>query len=132
MKEKMKVNFMPYCPKCGTGVREEMAFCPNCGAPLKVERPPAPAPPRAEKAEKHEKKEKGEKAEKYEKREFEVIGSLIGGLILIFFGLMFYLQVTGFLDGEFVWALFLIIVGIIITVGGLYAAMTAAKRHPRP
>jgi len=127
----VKVNFMSYCPKCGTEVREEMAFCPNCGAPLKVEGPPAPAPPRAEKAEKHEKEEKREKAEKYEKREFEVIVPLIGGLILIFFGFMFYLQTTGFLQREFAWALFLIIVGIIVTVGGLYAATIAARRHPR-
>lgn len=105
-----------------------MPHCPNCGTPLKVERPPAPAPQRAEKAEKYE---KGEKREKYEKREFGVIGPLIGGLILIFFGLMFYLQVTGFLQGEIVSALFLIIIGIIITVGALYAAMMAARRHPR-
>ena len=99
---------MPYCSKCGAQVREEMAFCPKCGAALKVEPPPAetvsaPAPYRAEKAEKHEKREKEEKGEKrekeektekHEKREFGVIGPLIGGLILIVVGLMFYLQVT--------------------------------------
>ncbi len=122
---------MPYCPKCGTEVREEMAFCPKCGAPIKVEQPPAPAPQRAEKAEKHEKGEKREKAEKYEKREFGVIGPLIGGLILIFFGLTFYIQVTGLLQREVAWALFLIIIGITIIVGFLYAATTAAKRQPR-
>jgi len=126
---------MPYCPKCGTEVREEMAFCSNCGAPLKVERPPAEAPApalrRAEKAEKREKKEKREKAEKYEKREFGVIGPLIGGLILIILGLMFYLQIAGFLEWEDAWALFLIIIGIIIIVGFLYAATMAARRHPR-
>jgi len=125
---------MPYCPKCGTEVREEMAFCPNCGASLKVERPPAPAPPRAEKAEKREKeekKEKKEKAEKYEKREFGVLGPLIGGLILILFGFMFYLQIFGFFSREFASALFLIIIGIIIIVGMLYAAMIAAGRHPK-
>lgn len=127
---------MPYCPKCGTKVREEMAFCPKCGAPLKVKQPPsettpAPALQRAEKAEKHEKREKREKTEKYEKREFGVIGPLIGGLILIFLGLMFYLQVTGFLGRGVASALFLIIIGIIIIVGALYAAMIAARRHPR-
>jgi hypothetical protein len=33
---------MPYCPKCGNEVNEEMDFCPNCGASLKGELPPAP------------------------------------------------------------------------------------------
>jgi len=127
---------MPYCQKCGTKVSEEMAFCPKCGAPLKVEKPPveaapAPAPPRAEKAEKREKEEKREKTEKREKREFGIVGPLIGGLILIFLGLMLYLQVTGFLQRGVASALFLIIIGIIIIVVGLYAATTAARRHPR-
>lgn len=127
--------FMSYCPKCGTKVSEEMAFCPKCGAPLKAEKPPTEvAPPaeyrreKAEKAEKHEKVEKREKTEKYEKREFGVIGPLVGGLILIFLGLMFYLQVTGFLGWEILWAFFFVIVGIIIIIGAVYAA----RRHPRP
>ncbi len=135
---------MSYCSKCGTKVREEMAFCPKCGAALKVERPTteavsAPGPYGAEKAEKREKREKEEKGEKrekeektekYEKREFGVIGPLIGGLILIFVGLMFYLQITGFLGRQIASALFLIIVGVIIIVGVLYAVMTASKRYP--
>ena len=135
---------MPYCPKCGTKVREEMAFCPKCGAALKVEQPPTEAvsvsaPFRAEKTEKHEKREKEEKGEKrekeektekHEKREFGVIGPLIGGLILIFVGFLFYLQVTGFLGRQVASALFLVIVGIIIIVGALYAAMMAARRNP--
>lgn len=135
---------MPYCSKCGAQVREEMAFCSKCGAALKVEPPPAetvsaPPPYRAEKAEKHEKREKEEKGEKrekeektekHEKREFGVIGPLIGGLILIFVGLMFYLQVTGFLGRQVASALFLIIIGVIIIVGALYAATMATRRHP--
>lgn len=125
---------MSYCPKCGTKVSEEMAFCPKCGAPLKAEKPPTEASPtgyrseKAEKAEKHEKQEKGEKTEKHEKREFGFVGSLIGGLILIFFGLMSYLQVTGFLGKEVAGASFLILIGIIIIIGVIYAA----RRHPRP
>jgi uncharacterized membrane protein YvbJ len=135
---------MPYCPKCGTKVREEMAFCPQCGAALKVEQTPTaavspPAPYRAEKTEKHEKhekeekgekREKEEKAEKHEKREFGVIGPLIGGLILILIGFLFYLQITGFLGRQVASALFLIIIGIIIIVGALYAAIMAARRNP--
>jgi predicted lipid-binding transport protein (Tim44 family) len=125
---------MSYCPKCGTKVSEEMVFCPKCGAPLKAEKPSAEARPtryrseKAEKTEKHEKQEKGEKTEKHEKQEFGFVGPLIGGLFLIFFGLMSYLQVTGFLGKEVVGALFLILIGIIIIVGVIYAV----RRHPRP
>jgi len=119
-----RVNLMPYCPKCGTEVSEEMAFCPKCGAPLKG----PPAGYRPEKAEKSEKEEKREKTEKYEKREFGVIGPLIGGLILIFLGLMFYLELTGFARREILWAFFFVIIGIIIIIGAVYAA----RRHPRP
>lgn len=130
---------MPYCPKCGAKVSDEMAFCPKCGATLKAEKPPvaaapAPAPPIAEKAEKAEKREKGEKTEKrekeekHEKGEFGILAPLIGGLILIFLGLMSYLQITGILRREVAWASFLIIIGVVIIVGALYAT----RRHPRP
>jgi len=135
----MGVNFMLYCQKCGSEVREEMAFCPKCGAALKIEKapveaPPAPAPSRAEKAEKGEKEEKAEKAEKtekHEKREFGVIGPLAGGLILMFAGFLFYLAVTGYLERQIVGPLLLIVVGIVILVGVVYGMMTAAKRHPK-
>jgi uncharacterized membrane protein len=127
---------MPYCPGCGFEVDKEMVFCPKCGAPLKVEQPvaearPAPAYQRAEKQEKHEKEEKREKTEKHEKREFGLIGPLIAGLILIFLGLMFYIQVTGLIVSGIAGALFLIMIGIIIIIVGIYAAVMAARRHPR-
>jgi len=123
---------MPYCPKCGTEVSEEMPFCSKCGAPLKA--PPAVyRPEKAEKMEKEEKREKEErekreKTEKYEKREFRVIGPLIGGLILIFLGLMSYLELMGVARREIVWAFFLIIIGIIIIIGAVYAL----RRNPKP
>jgi uncharacterized membrane protein YvbJ len=126
---------MPFCPKCGAEVHEEMAFCPKCGAPLKAEMPSAEAvaPERyrrekeekaekAEKAEKREKEEKGERPEKYEKREVSAIGPLVGGLFLIFLGLALYLQVMGYTIWEFAGALFLIVVGIVIIVAGIYAS----------
>ena len=132
---------MPFCPKCGAEVHEEMAFCPKCGAPLKAEMPSAEAvaPERyrrekeekgekAEKAEKHEKEEKRERPEKYEKREVSAIGPLVGGLFLIFLGLALYLQVMGHPIWEFAGALFLIIVGIVIIVAGIYAS----RMFPRP
>jgi len=136
---------MSYCSKCGTKVHEDMSFCPNCGAALKVEQPPSPAeavppaPPRAEKAEKHEKREKEEKeerekkekGEKREKREFGSIGTLVGGLILIFVGLMFYLALTEMFPIRVMWAFFIVIIGLVIIVGAIYAAMLASRRHPQ-
>lgn len=127
---------MPYCRKCGAKVEEEMAFCSKCGASLKVEQPREIVEQRIryekeEKAEKREKAEKGEKAEKHEKGEFAFIGPLIGGLILIFLGLMFYLHLTGFLLREIAWAVFFIAIGIVIIAAAIYAATQASKRHPK-
>jgi len=131
---------MSYCSKCGAKVREEMSFCPKCGTPLKVVQPPVEAvptvPQRVEKAEKREEREKEEKHEKtekeerYEKREFGYIGPLVGGFILLFVGLIFYLIVTASLRWEVAWAFFFIVIGIVIIVGAVYAATMAAKRHP--
>ncbi|MEM3010376.1 MAG: zinc ribbon domain-containing protein [Candidatus Bathyarchaeia archaeon] len=133
---------MSNCPKCGAKVKEDMSFCPKCGAPLKAEKPPAEAAApasstrRGEKAEekaeeKGEKHEKAEKAEKYEKREVSFIAPFIGGLILIFLGVMAYLQVTRIIGREVAGAIFLIVVGIIIIIAAFYAMTVAAKRHPR-
>lgn len=174
---------MPYCPKCGNKVDEDMAFCPKCGAALKVEKPRSLAEEskelgermgkvgkevgekvakrgkeigervaekaeeigeraeervkRAEKEEKREKQEKQEKGENYEKgetyekRESSFIGPLIGGLIVIFLGILLYLQVTGYLGIEMAGALFFVIIGVIVIAAGLYAASVARKRHPQ-
>jgi len=124
---------MAYCPKCGTKVDEKMAFCPRCGVALRARQPsgeaaPVPAHYRSEKAEKHEKWEKTEKGEKHEKQEFGVIGPLVGGLFLVFIGLMSFLSVIGFVERGFIAALFLIMIGVIVIFGGIYAA----RRHPRP
>jgi uncharacterized membrane protein YvbJ len=119
---------MPYCPKCGAEVSEEMSFCPKCGATL------GPLPPRArrEKEEKHEKREKSEKTEKHEKREYGYIGPLIGGLILIVVGLMAYLSTISPTYVRNWGPILLIAVGAIILVITIYVAMTAAERSPKP
>jgi len=127
------------CPKCGTSVREDYDFCPKCGAALK------PAPPhreekyekrekeeRLEKREKGEKREKAEKYEKYEKRELSYLASLVGGLILICIGLMFYVA-TQLVIRPHIWlALFFIIIGIIVLIAGVYAVTIARGRSPQP
>jgi cation transport ATPase len=138
---------MSYCQKCGSKIREDMSFCPNCGAALTAVQPTTaaqPAPPRAEKeekGEKHEKREKREKeerdqgekrekTEKHEKREYGFAGPLVGGLILILFGLMFYIALTTTIGWGVIGAFCAVIIGIVIIVGAIYAATMASRRHP--
>lgn len=128
---------MSYCPKCGNPVDESMTFCPRCGNSLKGVPPPvAPAQPyhrRDEKGEKNEKNEKNENREKQEKGERGFVGFLIGGLILITFGLFSVLQLSNALpDSGQNWAIMLLIIGVIIIVGAVYVATTARKHTPTP
>ena len=132
---------MPYCQKCGSEVSENMAFCPQCGATLKVTatRPAeryrsekAEIEEKHEKQEKEEKMEKGEKTEKYEKQEYSIFGSLIGGVIIILVGIMFYLTVAGTITLRSVFPFFLIIVGVIVILGVIIGAVRAKGKHPRP
>jgi uncharacterized Zn finger protein (UPF0148 family) len=130
---------MSECKKCGYKVQEGMSFCPRCGAPLQAEAQPAEQRPmvqtryRSEKAEKHEKQEKREKGEKHEKGEHAFIGPFIGGVILIIIGLISFLQVTGAISPvtrETLWASFIIIVGVLLILGALYAIMITRRRNP--
>jgi len=128
---------MSYCPKCGNKVEEGMGFCPKCGAPLNVESVVSvttetrPAYRRDEKTEeKSEKQEKGEKGEKHEKHEYGFIGPLIGGVILLFIGAALYLDVAGY-NAAILWALFFVLIGVLIIVGGVYGVIMAGRRHPR-
>lgn len=138
------VKDMSYCPKCGSKIDEEMSFCPKCGAPLKTATV-TPAPPSTtapsyrrdekteEKSEKHEKREKNEKNEKNEKsgRERGFMGPLIGGLILLFIGSALYLRATTSYPVEILWALFFVLVGVVIIIGGVYGVIVAGRRHPK-
>jgi cation transport ATPase len=99
----------------------------EAAAPARYRREKEEKEEKAEKAEKREKEEKWERAEKHEKREVAAIGPLIGGLFLIFLGSMFYLQVLGYRLWEFAWAFFLIIVGVIIIAGVLWARRVFPK-----
>jgi hypothetical protein len=128
---------MSYCPKCGNKVEEGMGFCPRCGAPLNVESVASvtpetrPAYRRDEKTEeKSEKNEKNEKGEKHEKHEYGFMAPLIGGVILLFIGAALYLNVTGY-NAAILWALFLVLIGVLIIVGGFYGVVMAGRRHPR-
>ena len=135
---------MPYCHKCGSEIKDENSFCPHCGANLKVAEPKSsrPAEPyrsekrekdeKNEKGEKEEKMEKGEQQEKYEKQQYGVIGPLVGGIIMIFVGFMFYLAVTGAINFRSIFPFFLIILGGIVIIGVAIGAMMAKGRNPKP
>jgi uncharacterized membrane protein YvbJ len=123
-----------FCPKCGNKITEDMAFCPKCGAPLNVEQATRPERPPTYRHEKEEKREKGgEKREKREKHEYAFIGPLIGGLILVFVGLSAYLSVaeTDERTRGMLWAVFFIVIGVLILVAIAYGAVVASRRHPR-
>ena len=128
---------MSYCPKCGNKVDESMVFCPRCGASLKgapsTQAPPTQPYPRDEKREKNEKEEKNENREKQEKGERGFVGYLIGGLILITFGLFSIIQISNpSLGSGQNWALMLLVIGIIIIIGAIYVALTARHHSPAP
>ncbi len=136
---------MPYCPKCGNQVDENMTFCPRCGAPLKMgaQAQAAPAPPpmrprneKGEKSEKGEKKEKQEpeKGEKQEKGEYGYVGWLVGGLILIIIGSVAFVRIfyPDVFSTGFDTALVLLLIGIIIIVAAVYLTTMARKRNPTP
>ena len=133
------VNRVPYCPKCGAQIEENMGFCPKCGAALKADQAPAEAYPtrryrrdeKEEKREKDEKQEKGEKREKREKGEVGLVGPVIGGLILVLIGVVSYLRMSGVWRGS-EWAVFLIAVGLLVMFGAIYGAILASRRYPKP
>lgn len=123
---------MPYCPNCGAEIKEEMTFCPKCGASLKIEEPVDWRERRRvlrEERREARRSEKEEKTEKHEKHEYAPMGPLIAGLALIFLGVLAYLQVTGMIQGQFLGALFLLVIGIIIL---FYGAIIVSRRHPKP
>jgi hypothetical protein len=138
---------MPYCPKCGNKVEENMTFCPRCGAPLKMEGqpqaaqiPPAqsasPQPPmrneKAEKGEKQEKHQQPEKGEKHEKGGFGFVGFLIAGIVVVLLGVMAFVRVQypNVLTGGMESALILLLIGLAIIIVGVYVAMMARRRNP--
>lgn len=131
---------MSYCPRCGNKIDQDMAFCPKCGAALKgsqaqTQAPLPPTPPTYRRRdEKGEKEEKGEKGEKREKREHPYIGPLIGGLVVLFLGIIFFLQAADIITApneRYVGALIFIVIGVIIILAAIYGAIVMGRRYPR-
>jgi len=137
-----------YCHKCGAELPSGATFCPVCGTPVFVPPPTGPSQPpptpttppppsttpppyysrreyrdwrreqrrneKQEKQEKHEKSEKGEKG-----AGGTIIGPIIGGAILIWLGLSFYLQQINYFPSGNWWAFFVVGLGIIIILQGV-------------
>lgn len=105
----------------------DAVFCPKCGNPIAASSiPPLQRRQTREKGEKSEKREKGEKGEKNEKSR-DWTGSIVGGLILIWLGVTFYLSQTGYIGSGKWWAYFLIGLGIIFLVQSILRYI--ALRH---
>lgn len=138
---------MPYCPKCGNKVEENMTFCPRCGAPLKMEGQPQAAqippaqsasshPPmrneKGEKGEKQEKHQQPEKGEKHEKGVYGFVGFLIAGIVVVILGVLAFVRVQypNVLTGGMESALILLVIGLAIIIVGVYVAMMARRRNP--
>jgi uncharacterized membrane protein YvbJ len=132
------VNGLSYCPKCGSKIDESMTFCSKCGASLKVAQTQTAASQggsvtyrrRDEKSEKQEKGEKG--GEKMEKREHPFIGALIGGIVILFLGVIWFLEVYGvIINSTEAWAVVFVTAGLLIILGAIYGSILAARRHPK-
>jgi uncharacterized membrane protein YvbJ len=117
---------MSYCPKCGNKVEETMVFCPHCGTSLKATATPVQAP--LNQPYRNEKAEKNDRKEKQEKSEYDFVGYLIGGSILITIGVFALLDLTSPVNSSQDLAAMLLVIGVIIIVGAVYVAFTARKR----
>ncbi len=110
-----------------------MVFCPKCGASLKAEKPEAPTDWRSERrdrraAERSEKQEKNEKGEKHEKAGSPISGPIIGGLILIFIGVMSYLSIIGYRVWDWTWPIIFIVIGLVLIFSRVMGS--ARRRNP--
>lgn len=118
-----------------------MAFCPKCGAPVKTSQPQTSTSPSSgtvvysrhgEKSEKQEKGEKTEKNEKREKHEHPFIGALIGGAVILFLGVIWFLEVSGvIISSTEAWAVIFVVAGLLIILAAVYGSMMATRRHPK-
>ncbi len=113
-----------FCHRCGAQLPQGATFCPKCGAAVASAATPQATTVqpsttrRGEKSEKHEKREKDEKGEKGGGGG-GMLGALVGGLILIWLGITFYLEQNGYLASDIWWAYFIAGVGAILVVQGV-------------
>ncbi len=112
-----------FCHRCGAQLPPGATFCPKCGtsvASSSVAQPSSPMPPTRRRDEKGEKGEKHEKNEKQEKSATRgMLGAAVGGGIIIWLGITFFLEQNGYLPNNIWWAYFASGVGIILVLEGV-------------
>ncbi|MDR0493341.1 MAG: zinc ribbon domain-containing protein [Nitrososphaerota archaeon] len=135
---------MTVCPQCSNPTEDTMTFCPICGVPLNHTEDPSQTEPSSsaqepyqwegntEKSEEAQEQKKQDGPEKQEKVERGFLGYLIGGLILITFGVFAVIQISSpnTANTGQNWAIMLLLIGIIIITSAVYMAVIA-RRHPR-
>ncbi len=95
---------MVYCDKCGAKNDDESEFCSKCGAELK---------------------ERSHRRNHHHRQREECFGLPNGGLIVaIIFGILLVLfglsSIFKFTISEYVWAIVVVIVGILVIAGAVY------------
>jgi len=124
------VIVLPFCPKCGAELPADATFCMKCGRQMTVtsaveERRYS----RREKREKDEKQEKDEKREKDEKSG-DRTGVFVGGLILIWLGISFYLVQAQYIGWNELWPYLLVGIGVILIAQAAVRYSTVHLRGP--
>ena len=96
---------MVYCTKCGTNNEEDAVVCAKCGAPLVTQPPWRRERRRAEE-------------ECFGLPHGGAIVGLVIGIIIILVGVSSLLKIEW---GDYLWALIIIVVGILMVAGALYS-----------
>ena len=103
---------MPYCPKCGKEVKDDVVFCPYCGESMKTKENVVYMHARDEKHETNEKSEKNAASG-------GMWSGVMGGLILLWLGVSFLLRQYDYVSTSNWWNLFMIGLGAIIILRGV-------------
>lgn len=80
----------------------------------------------------HRRDEKAEKGEKNEKRESRPLLWVMAGALIIVVGLLSYASASGLLNSQLVAPLTLLLIGVVLTLFGLYLYLTHRGQLPSP
>ena len=120
---------LPFCPKCGVELPADAEFCMKCGNQMTVS---TTGERRYSRRERREKSEKGEKEEKHEKDEKsgDRTGAFVGGLILIWLGISFYLVQARYIGWNEWWPYLVAGIGVILIAQAAVRYSTVHRRGP--
>ena len=123
----MTAIHLAFCQNCGNEIPAGAAFCPKCGHETAVSSVGLGKQPRRDRHEKREKDEKAEKEEKGEKSG-DRTGPLVGGLILIWVGISFYLVQANYVNWDLWWPYLVVGIGIILLFQAIVRYSTSRFR----